>query len=241
MTPSASSGICLLAAVAVVGLAAAPRFALAQGAPPPPPASAPAAAPASAPTSAPAAPAAPAPAAPAPAAPAPSPPAAAPSGGSAWAIPAAAAPSVYALFPAPRAPLPPTELIGDGVDIRQAQVEGCFKGPAGRQCVTLVHPSQARAGDRRTRFFAVRAAPGTDPAVLAAAVDSITKGEHDSPWLSVSPGRTAGQAKPRRSPAIVIGVVLLLVALWLAARAAQRRTPPSGPAASGEPPAKPEA
>ena len=131
--------------------------------------------------------------------------------------------------------------IGVGtVEIRHDQVEVCFKGPAGLQCLVLVHPSQAGAGDQRTRHFAVRAPAKTDPAVLAAAVAAIKQGERASPWLSVSPGGSGRPAATRRSPVIVIGVALLLVALWLGARAVQRRGG-SPPTTGGTPPATPDA
>jgi len=175
------------------------------------------------------------------------PPASAPGAGgpATWVIPGAAAPGVYALFPALGSPLAPTAFVTDGVEIRQGQVEACFTASGRRQCVELLHPSKAAANDQRTRHFAVHAPPGTDPALLAAAVASIRKGEGVSPWLSVSVSVSAGPGpappRSRRPYAIAGGVALLLVLLWLVARVGRRRDPGATPPTAGEPPATPGA
>jgi hypothetical protein len=143
-----------------------------------------------------------------------------------WVIPGAAAPSVYGLLPPSRAPLPPTPFLADGVDIRRSDARACFKSAAGRQCLTLLHPSAARPGDELTRHFAVRAPAGTDPGLVVAALASIRRSERESPWLAVAAPQGAAPAPraTRRAPVVVIGVVLLLVAIWLGAR---RRGAPS--------------
>ena len=168
------------------------------------------------------------------------PPASAPASAPAsWVIPGAAAPSVYGLLPPIGAPLRPTTFATDSVNIRQGDVEACFTSPAGLQCVMLLHPSQARPGDQQTRYFAVRAPAGTDPALVAAALASIRQGERESPWLAVTSPRAATSSPrgTRRSPIVIGGVILLLIAIWLGVK---RRGTAARGAAAGVPAAKPD-